>query len=142
MIEIDKERKSLFERVLNQEQVIGERERDIELQGIKIESLDNIVRKRDANSGQGQGNAQYLKKIQLLEIESERDRKLVKKSQDKVTRMELAGQEKLDREIQKQTELQKILEQNVQTLEARCELLEMQNEGLKRDREDHRILML
>lgn len=49
------------------------------------------MRKRDANSGQGQGNAQYLKKIQLLEIESERDRKLVKKSQDKVTRMELAG---------------------------------------------------
>lgn len=44
--EADKEKRSLFEKVLTSEQVIGDRERDIELRDIKIESLENVIKKR------------------------------------------------------------------------------------------------
>ncbi len=42
----EKEKRSLFEKVLSSEQVIGDRERDIELRDIKIESLENVIKKR------------------------------------------------------------------------------------------------
>lgn len=35
----------------------------------------------------------------------------------------------------KQMEIQKLLETNLQTLESRCELLEMQNDNLRREKE-------
>jgi CRISPR/Cas system CSM-associated protein Csm4 (group 5 of RAMP superfamily) len=45
---LDKEKRELFERVIDSEQLAGDRERDLELKDIKIESLENIIKKREA----------------------------------------------------------------------------------------------
>lgn len=42
----EKEKRLLFEKVLSSEQIIGNRERDLELRDIKIESLENVIKKR------------------------------------------------------------------------------------------------
>ncbi len=52
--------------------------------------------------------------------------------------------DKLAEQLKKQVEIEKLLEQNIATLEGRCELLEMQNEQVKSDRDDaqRKILQL
>ena len=47
----------------------------------------------------------------------------------------LRGLETVKEARDKQAEIQKLLETNMQTLEQRCELLEMQNENLKKEKE-------
>jgi len=37
----------MFERVMNAEQLATDRERDLELLNIKVESLENIIKKRE-----------------------------------------------------------------------------------------------
>lgn len=50
--------------------------------------------------------------------------------------------DKLADQLKKQVEIQKLLEQNIATLEGRCELLEMQNEQIKCDRDEaHRKIL-
>ena len=44
--------------------------------------------------------------------------------------------ERQQRLQEKHIEIQKLLETNLQTLENRCELLEMQNETLRKDKEE------
>ncbi len=46
MDELEAEKRTLFERALVSEQKVGDKERDLELKDIKIESLENIIKKR------------------------------------------------------------------------------------------------
>lgn len=41
--ELDQERKKLFENIVNLEQSLSEKQRDLELKDVKIESLENII---------------------------------------------------------------------------------------------------
>ena len=47
----------------------------------------------------------------------------------------LKGLKSIKEARDKQAEIQKLLETNLQTLESRCELLEMQNENLRQEKE-------
>lgn len=142
--EADKEKRSLFEKVLTSEQVIGDRERDIELRDIKIESLENVIKKRaEAFTQQqiqqpqlSQSKKKEQQKLALMEEEMANKDQLIKKLERKLAQTELLMNERLGDQLHKQLEIQKLLEQNIATLEARCELLEMQNEQFKKDRDD------
>ena len=46
MDELEADKRALFERALVSEQKLGDKERDLELKDIKIESLENIIKKR------------------------------------------------------------------------------------------------
>ncbi len=143
----EKEKRSLFEKVLSSEQVIGDRERDIELRDIKIESLENVIKKR-AEAQLPPQSSQTKKKdqIKLTQLEEEITSKdaFIKKLERKVAMVEQQMTDKLAEQLKKQVEIQKLLEQNIATLEGRCELLEMQNEQVKSDRDDaqRKILQL
>ena len=81
------ERKELFEKCLASEQALSDVKRDCELKEIKIESLQNIIQKREqqAISGQSQKFTKGAKKEQAAQIEKlEQDKR---KLQDEVGRM-------------------------------------------------------
>lgn len=138
----EKEKRLLFEKVLSSEQIIGNRERDLELRDIKIESLENVIKKR-AEQQQQQQPAQsnqtkkkeQVKLTQLEEVIANKDA-LMNKLEKKIVQIEQQMTDKLAHQLNKQVEIQKLLEQNIATLEGRCELLEMQNEQVKRDRDE------
>ena len=46
MDELEADKRAFFERALVSEQKLGDKERDLELKDIKIESLENIIKKR------------------------------------------------------------------------------------------------
>jgi hypothetical protein len=45
--DLEKERKKLLTTIINLEQQLGEKSRDIELKDVKIESLESIMQRRD-----------------------------------------------------------------------------------------------
>ena len=145
--ESEKEKRSLFEKVLSSEQILGDRERDIELRDIKIESLENVIKKR-AEAQLPPQSSQTKKKdqIKLAQLEEEVTNKdaTIKKLERRIAQIEQQMTEKLADQLRKQVEIQKLLEQNISTLEGRCELLEMQNEQIKSDRDEanRKILQL
>lgn len=130
-----KERQDIFQKCLASEQTLSDVKRDSELKEIKIESLQNIIAKRELQAQGSAGPAKFAKggKKDLTQAMEKLDREK-RNLQDEVGRLALEN-EKLNQSIRglksikeardKQSEIQKLLETNLQTLEQRCELLEM-----------------
>lgn len=130
--EIANEKKQLMQSVIETEQSLQDRLRDLELKDVKIQSLESILQKRDQSIDFSSTNLSKLEdKIRALESDKE---KLIKdnvtlireneylKEQINVTLKE--EQEKFrsfnEERQSKQEEIQKLLETNLQTLEDRC----------------------
>ena len=94
--------------MLSSEQVIGDRERDIELRDIKIESLENVIKKR-AEAQLPPQSSQTKKKDQakLTQLEEEVASKdaLIKKLERRIALVEQQMTDKLADQLKKQVEI-------------------------------------
>eukprot|EP00347_Sterkiella_histriomuscorum_P005752 403355403 len=146
--ELQDERRQLLQQIIEQEQNVQEKIRDLELKDVKIQSLESILQKRDMSLDFSSTNInKYEDKIRKLEADRENLIKdnitLIKeneylKEQINITMRD--EQEKFrvynEEKSQKQEEIQRLLETNLQTLEDRCQLLEQQIEQLRRDKQE------
>jgi len=119
--------------VIENEQALQERLRDLELKDVKIQSLEAIIQKREQSIDFT--SIKLEERMRLLEGDKEklikdnvtliRENEYLKEHLQTTVREE---QEKLkeysDERYAKQEEIQRLLETNLQTLEDRCHLLE------------------
>ena len=71
--ELESDRKRLVQQVVEKEQCLLERERDLELKDVKIQSLESILQKRDISLDFSSNNmSKYEDKLKQLENDREK----------------------------------------------------------------------
>ena len=94
---------------------------------IRIDSLENVMKRRSEAQLKAPVNEESVAMIRDLERQN-------KKWQERLSKMEKRHADQLREQQDKANEMQKILEQNGQTLKERCEVLQMQIEHVKREK--------
>jgi chromosome segregation ATPase len=143
--ELDSERKQQLQQLICLEQQANEQQRDLELKDIKIESLENILKRRDQQTADNASHVVSQLEDKLRALEGDRE-KLIKDNMALIRQLQHFSNEHEKHKWQsheqnsKQDEITRLYASNLKALEDRCRYLERQLESNRKPNQTYQFL--